>query len=463
MTVAITEHDFPAAASRHIEMQGGDTVIMYFTGEPTGRFNPNAEDMMSVRVSTPANVSVAASESYGERTVVDERTAVAKDASTTHFYVENAGDYKDVYQYVLPKGHVMPRRIKTWDKTSGKVTVTEPFQERIVPTELDSTGTYFGVTKGQYDAMTTGDEIYMIENGGYTGIADGTTYYVVKRNIKYETDNHRHIALATTKAHATATNPVTVGISGSGLADDVIMRHSYTPVDGLDMEILPELDSDGWPRKTIAGGALTKIKIDNADSIVVGQILAFYSTDLAGHWQVRQVTAISGKDLTLDSALSATSYAADWRVELIQYVPGNPLGQFAEQNFGHAVVETSVAPTTTKLPLKSYDSAISASHDVLVDGVLYDIASVDSTNKTITLTTALAAIPDGGTPIEFKVSAGSFWALAGLTAAASTAKVLKFDTPVAALKFVATAVSNSTNKVNIDIIAPWLPEVVELN
>ena len=123
------------------------------------------------------------------------------------------------------------------------------------------------------------------------------------------------------------------------------------------------------------------------------------------------------------------------------------------------IVQTSTPATTTVIPLVTYDANISAAHDAEIGGNLYDVASVDATAKTVTLTTALAAAPEPGTPVAFGHRTSAFHSVSDMTVAAGASNVaeLTLTYPFAALRFTATGSGSNTAKVML--AATYLPQV----
>lgn len=122
-------------------------------------------------------------------------------------------------------------------------------------------------------------------------------------------------------------------------------------------------------------------------------------------------------------------------------------------------VETATAATTNVVPLVTYDANIRDAHDVEIDNVLYDVASVNATAKTVTLTTALPSVPEPGTPVAFGHRTSAFHTVSGMTVAAGASNVaeLTLDYPFAALRF--TATGSGTNAAKVKLAATYLPQV----
>ena len=125
-----------------------------------------------------------------------------------------------------------------------------------------------------------------------------------------------------------------------------------------------------------------------------------------------------------------------------------------------AKVETATAATTTVIPLVEYESKLSADHDVLIDGDLRDVASVDATAKTVTLSNALSEAPKPGDAVDFGHRSAAFEADADITVAAGTATAAHtLDFAMSALRFAGTG--TGSNRAKVRLAATWLPDPKE--
>ena len=164
----------------------------------------------------------------------------------------------------------------------------------------------------------------------------------------------------------------------------------------------------------------------------------------------KETTAVT--EYTLDRALPSTP-PADTDVYVI-----------SGANFSatHPLVETTTPATTTVIPITSgtWDSRLSANHDVVIDNQHRDVSAVNNSARTITLNSALSAAPIPGDTVLAGTLASDYETLTTLSTPSGSSEVVKeltIDYPISAMKFAAVGGGSNTN-VRVQIAASSIPE-----
>lgn len=330
------------------------------------------------------------------------------------------------------------------------------------------TGLSYNAAERRFTAASAGDYrgiegvgvLVVLDNGGYTNLNVGDAFDVEDplgnaRSFKLQ-DGGSDIALTA----------ATIRASSVSVANDTITVNSADAAALANLATgarMTTANNGGFGGIGNDGAAHYLIKTDTANVIKLAtsraNAEAGTAVDITGTGtgsNVRFTTGNAG-DMVLSQAAHSFGYtltepfsAAPAEGAAVHVVGGDSLGQVT------AKVETATAATTTIIPLVSYDSKISAAHDLLIGGALRDIASVDATAKTVTLSNALAAAPVPGELVGFGHTTTEFISNAAITVASGgAAKEITIEHPISALRF--TGTGSGTNRATVRVAGVWIP------
>ena len=460
MTITVDETQSSACQFIRVSMGQGDEFVLDFSkGHSFGTSSPNGLSGIQVRMNVGAGMGITGKIAMGNRDTF-ETTYVAANASATEFYLNdqlpenaigkaiwcrNESDNNDV------------KAVKSYDSATRKITLFEAFQRTVLPTDVlsfdfaedldpapktiaGSTATKLRFDETGRSRIFNNYDISMTTGSGNT-LTKQTRKVTAVTNVRTERSGSPNFNAS---AVDTANNTITIGTDANYRTLESAATVYIAATGGF----------SGWSvgdilELRVTGGSERKFTVWTES----GTQVSFDGSGNPSNIQMR-LTDLA-VDYTLNSALSAAPAVG----QVFDVVSG--------ANFGktHATVETSVAATTTVIPLYPWDTNITAAHDVIIgdDGVIRDVASVQSNNRTITLTTALSAAPAVGTKVEVGVHSEDFHdesALTVTTGDTTRIKTLHITWPFTAIQFSSVGGAANTSGV-IEVSGVNLPQVQE--
>ena len=316
---------------------------------------------------------------------------------------------------------------------------------------------------GDFRGIEGEDRVIVSDAGGFKGVTEGASY-----DPAHLDGNSRTFQLAQ-NGTAISLSAITLAISAASTTDNTFTTSNATDYallktgDRLDFSNNGgyegiNVSSDYFLIKTSTANVF-KIATSKANA-VAGTAAAFSGSGTPANVAVTTGTIADfritqtrrSKYYDLDEAFTAAPTAGS----RVRPVDGLHIAELS------AVVETTTAATTTILPLKDFNSSISASHDVDIDNELRKIASngVNATAKTVTLATALDDAPEAGDLVTFGHRQKAFEDAAEITVAAGgTKKLATIDYPIAAIRFAGSG--SGTNTSTVRIAACYIPSIRE--
>ena len=323
---------------------------------------------------------------------------------------------------------------------------------------------FTAASAGDYRGIEGVGVLVVLNNGGYTNLNVGDAFDVedpqgASRTFKLQ-DGGADITLTSgsisASAVSVANDTITVASADAAkLANLATGTRMVTANNGG----FGGIGNDGSAHYLIKTDTATVFKLATSKANAeAGTAVSITGTGTATN--VRFTTGTVG-DMVLSQAEHSFGYtltepfsAAPAEGAAVHVVAGESLGQVT------ARVETATAATTTIIPLVDYNAKLSNDHDLLIGGQLRDIASVDATAKTVTLTTALSAAPVPGELVGFGHTTSEFISNAAITVASGgTAKEVTLDYPVSGLRF--TGTGSTTNRAKVRLSGAWIPAPLE--
>ena len=426
--------------------QNGDEVILDFSKPWHDGFIPNR--IAGMRVKTKAGngvglrtfVSTAPTQSF-------ETLRVAAWVSSTQFFIADPPKTLDSTRRLYCRNETEDEvRACSYNAANKQITITEAFGRTVLPTDRVSL---------DYN-QTTQVALKTIA---------GSTATKIRGNSAFTTNVHVGWDLE----FLLGTNRVTRRVASIGTTRIESGSTTFAPT-AYNSATKEFTFTAGQFRQIQSSGPLICTNTGGFSGISVGQIVHHveyqapnlkFQTDagvditLSGggtiaNMRFKETTAVT--EYTLDRALPSTP-PADTNVYIIS---GN--------NFSatHPVVETTTAATTTVIPITqaTWDARLSANHDVVIDNQHRNVSAVSNSARTITLSTALSAVPAPGDAVEAGTLSSDYEELATLTTASGSADVTKeltIDYPISAMKFVAVGGASNTN-IYVQIAASSIPE-----
>ena len=329
-----------------------------------------------------------------------------------------------------------------------------------------ATKAFTAADAGDFRGIEGEDRVVVTDAGGYKGVAEGASY-----DIAIESGVSRTFKLtdpANSGAVVTLAN-ISLAISAASVSENTLTTSSAADYALLKTGDRLDFTNNGGFEGINTANAyfLIKTSTDNVFKIATSRANAIAGTASAfsGSGTPANIAVQTGNisDFRLQQSRRSKYYdlneaftAAPPAGSRVRPVDGQHIGEL------EAIVETATAATTTLLPLKDYNSSISAAHDIDFKNEIRDIASVDATAKTVTLTNALDEAPEAGDLIEFAHRTEAFEAATEITVAAGgTKKFATIDYPIAALRFAGSGSGSNTSTVRI--AACYIPSIRERN
>ena len=440
------------SATAHLN-QTGDEVIMDFTPAHTyGTNRPNG--LTGIRIKTKvgagvglnAFISIAPIRSF-------ETLQVAAWITPLQMFINDPIQNLDTSKRLYCRNETQSQvRACSYDASNKKVTLTEAFGRESLPTDVISFDynedlsaqpkTEAGTTASVLRLNDAGDA-YVHQNYDIE-IQLGTTRHARRVTTKTTTRVERP-GSATYRASAvdTANNTITIGTD----ADYRTLESAST------VYIAATGGYSGWSvgdilELRVTGGSTRKFTVWTES----GTQISFDGSGTPANVQMKLTDAVQA--FTLDRALPS--------------VPPNDTNVYvvSGSNFNrtHALVETSTAATTTVIPITSgtWDTAVSSAHDVLIDNQHRDVSAVNNTARTITLSTALSAIPNPGDFVHVGTLDTDYEELTAVKHSSGSAatKEVTIDYPFSHLKFAAVGGASNTN-CYVQVAGANIPDLVQ--